>query len=92
MHTLHILHAALSFNLMIVEPIFGLQYLDQEDSSRPIYMYINCPGGSVIAGLAIYDVMQLIRCVGPALLALSIPPCRDWFSEWLYTCSVWVCG
>jgi ATP-dependent protease ClpP protease subunit len=39
-----------------------LQYLDQEDSSRPIYMYINCPGGSVIAGLAIYDVMQLIRC------------------------------
>lgn len=37
------------------------QYLDQEDSSRPIYMYINCPGGSVIAGLAIYDVMQLIR-------------------------------
>ena len=39
----------------------GAQYLDQEDSSRPIYMYINCPGGSVIAGLAIYDVMQLIR-------------------------------
>lgn len=38
-----------------------LLYLDQEDSSRPIYMYINCPGGSVIAGLAIYDVMQLIR-------------------------------
>jgi ATP-dependent Clp protease, protease subunit len=38
-----------------------VQYLDQEDSSRPIYMYINCPGGSVIAGLAIYDVMQLVR-------------------------------
>lgn len=38
-----------------------LLYLDQEDSTRPIYMYINCPGGSVIAGLAIYDVMKLIR-------------------------------
>ena len=31
-------------------------YLDSEDSSKPIYLYINSPGGSVTAGLAIYDL------------------------------------
>lgn len=36
-------------------------YLDSEDSSKPIYLYINCPGGSVISGLAIYDCMQHIK-------------------------------
>ncbi|KAF8823022.1 ATP-dependent Clp endopeptidase, proteolytic subunit ClpP domain-containing protein [Cardiosporidium cionae] len=36
-------------------------YLDSEDSSKPIYLYINCPGGSVISGLAIYDTMQHIK-------------------------------
>ena len=38
-----------------------LLYLDEEDSSKPIYLYINCPGGSVISGLAIFDAMQLIK-------------------------------
>jgi len=38
-----------------------LLYLDSEDYSKPIYLYINCPGGSVISGLAIYDAMQHIR-------------------------------
>ena len=47
-------------------------YLDSEDSSKPIYLYINSPGGSVTAGLAIYDVIQYIKsdvvtiCVGLA--------------------------
>jgi len=36
-------------------------YLDFEDKNKPIYMYINCPGGSVIAGLALYDTMQHIQ-------------------------------
>mmetsp|Transcript_32891 Transcript_32891/g.79961 ORF Transcript_32891/g.79961 Transcript_32891/m.79961 type:complete len:271 (+) Transcript_32891:162-974(+) len=36
-------------------------YLDSEDSSKPIYLYINSPGGSVISGLAIYDCMQHIK-------------------------------
>lgn len=36
-------------------------YLDSEDNSKPIYLYINCPGGSVISGLAIYDCMQHIQ-------------------------------
>lgn len=38
-----------------------LLYLDNEDSSKPIYLYVNCPGGSVIAGLALYDTMQHIK-------------------------------
>jgi ATP-dependent Clp endopeptidase proteolytic subunit ClpP len=36
-------------------------YLDSEDSDKPIYLYINSPGGSVISGLAIYDCMQHIK-------------------------------
>lgn len=38
-----------------------LLYLDNENSNQPIYLYINCPGGSVISGLAIYDTIQHIR-------------------------------
>ncbi len=47
-------------------------YLDSEDHKKPIYLYINSPGGSVTAGLAIYDTMQHIKsevvtiCVGLA--------------------------
>ncbi|KAL8160139.1 hypothetical protein V2J09_001676 [Rumex salicifolius] len=39
-----------------------LLYLESENPSKPIYMYINSPGGVVTAGLAIYDTMQYIRC------------------------------
>ncbi len=46
----------------LANQIIGVMlYLDEEDSSKPIYLYINCPGGSVIAGLAIFDAMQLIK-------------------------------
>jgi ATP-dependent Clp protease protease subunit len=38
-----------------------LLYLDNENPGQPIYLYINCPGGSVISGLAIYDTIQHIR-------------------------------
>ncbi|MGL4502025.1 ATP-dependent Clp protease proteolytic subunit [Planktothrix paucivesiculata] len=60
-------------------------YLDSEDSNKPIYLYINSPGGSVTAGMAIYDTMQYIKadvvtiCVGLAasmgafLLAAGTP-------------------
>ena len=47
-------------------------YLDADDSSKPIYPYINSPGGSVTAGLAIYDTIQYVKsevvtiCVGLA--------------------------
>ncbi len=47
-------------------------YLDSEDSTKPIYIYINSPGGSVTAGLAIFDTMKYVKsdvvtiCVGLA--------------------------
>ena len=56
--------------LMITEPVDDhmmgiivsqLLYLEAEDSSEPIHMYISSPGGSVMAGLAILDTMQLIQ-------------------------------
>ncbi|MHC3994837.1 ClpP family protease [Thiomicrolovo sp. ZZH C-3] len=55
--------------VMITEPIDDhmmgiivsqLLYLEAEDSEEPIHMYISSPGGSVMAGLAILDTMQLI--------------------------------
>ncbi|MCZ8101887.1 MAG: ATP-dependent Clp protease proteolytic subunit, partial [Burkholderiales bacterium] len=38
-----------------------LLYLEAEDPEKDIQLYINSPGGSVYAGLAIYDTMQQIR-------------------------------
>jgi len=55
-------------NLIIAQ----LLYLDREDPDKDISLYINCPGGVISAGLAIYDTMQIIRpdvstiCVGLA--------------------------
>ncbi|MEZ4357294.1 MAG: ATP-dependent Clp endopeptidase proteolytic subunit ClpP [Eubacteriales bacterium] len=42
--------------------IAQLIFLEAEDPDKEIFMYINSPGGSVTAGLAIYDTMQYIRC------------------------------
>lgn len=39
-----------------------LLFLESEDPNKDIYMYINSPGGSVTAGMAIYDTMQYIKC------------------------------
>lgn len=39
-----------------------LLFLESEDPEKDITMYINSPGGSVTAGLAIYDTMQYVRC------------------------------
>jgi ATP-dependent Clp protease protease subunit len=39
-----------------------LLFLQSEDSKAPVNIYINSPGGSVSAGLAIYDTMQFISC------------------------------
>jgi ATP-dependent Clp protease protease subunit len=56
--------------IMITEPVDDymmgiivsqLLYLEAEDSEEPIHMYISSPGGSVMAGLAILDTMQLIN-------------------------------
>jgi len=56
-------------NLAIAQMLF----LEAEDPDKDIQLYINSPGGSVYAGLAIYDTMQFIRpdvattCVGIAM-------------------------
>lgn len=42
--------------------IAQLLYLESVDPDKDIYMYINSPGGSVTAGMAIYDTMQYIKC------------------------------
>ena len=55
-------------NLVIAQ----LLYLEREDADKDINLYINCPGGIISAGLAVYDTIQLIRpdvstiCVGLA--------------------------
>ena len=41
--------------------IAQLLYLEGEDPSRDIWLYINSPGGSVTSGMAIYDTMQFVR-------------------------------
>src|SRR5436853_2938055 len=56
-------------NLIIAQ----LLHLESEDPDKDIFLYVNSPGGSVYAGLAIYDTMQFIKpdvqtiCVGIAM-------------------------
>ncbi|MFH1371036.1 MAG: ATP-dependent Clp protease proteolytic subunit [Planctomycetota bacterium] len=45
-------------NLIIAQMLF----LSNEDTKTDIHLYINSPGGSITAGLAIYDTMQFLRC------------------------------
>jgi len=44
-------------NLILAQMLF----LESEDPDKDIHLYINCPGGSVTAGMAIYDTMQYIK-------------------------------
>ncbi len=61
-------------NLVIAQ----LLYLEQEDPDKDIDIYINSPGGSVTAGLAMYDCMQLVKpdvsciCMGMAASAAAV--------------------
>ena len=62
-----------------------LLFLEAEDPSKDVYLYINSPGGSITAGMAIYDTIQFVRpsvstiCIGQAasmaalLLAAGTP-------------------
>jgi ATP-dependent Clp protease protease subunit len=45
-------------NLVVAQLLF----LESEDDTKDISLYINSPGGSVTAGMAIYDAMQFVRC------------------------------
>lgn len=47
-----------SANLIVAQLLF----LEAEDPSKDIQLYINSPGGSVTAGMAIYDTMQYVKC------------------------------
>lgn len=64
-------------NLIVAQLI----HLESEDPDKDIAMYINSPGGSVYAGLAIYDTMQFIKppvstlCIGQAMSAGSLLLC-----------------
>lgn len=64
-------------NLVIAQLLF----LEQEDPDKDIDLYINSPGGSVTAGMAIYDCMQLVKpdvstiCVGMAASAAALLLC-----------------
>jgi ATP-dependent Clp protease, protease subunit len=71
-------------NLLVAQLLF----LESEDPDKDIYFYINSPGGSVTAGMAVYDTMQFIKskvstiCIGQAasmaavLLAAGEPGMR----------------
>jgi ATP-dependent Clp protease protease subunit len=69
--------------------IAQLLFLESEDPSADIYLYLNSPGGMVTAGLAIYDTMQYVRpdvctlCIGQAasmgaLLLAAGTPGKRW--------------
>ena len=45
-------------NLIVAQ----LLYLESENADKDIHLYINSPGGSVTAGLSVYDTMQFINC------------------------------
>ncbi|MGL4740891.1 MAG: ATP-dependent Clp protease proteolytic subunit, partial [Sarcina sp.] len=45
-------------NLVVAQLLF----LESEDPDKDIYLYINSPGGSITAGMAMYDTMQYIKC------------------------------
>ncbi len=59
-----------------------LLFLESEDPGKDIHLYINSPGGSVTAGMVIYDTMQYIKCdvstilYGPCCQHGGIPSCR----------------
>src|SRR5690349_14093717 len=61
--------------------IAQLLFLEHEDPERDIWLYINSPGGSVMAGLAIYDTMQFIQapvatmCMGMAASMATVLLC-----------------
>ena len=54
-----------------------LLFLEAEDPEKDIHLYINSPGGSVTAGMAIYDTMQYIKCDIETI-------CIGWLQVWVH--------
>ena len=76
-----------SANLIVSQLLF----LESEDPGKDIQMYINSPGGSVSAGMAIYDTMQFIKCDVSTI-------CMGMLQVWVHSCwqavhraNVWLC-
>ena len=68
-----------------------LLFLESEDPGKDISLYINSPGGSVSAGMAIYDTMNYIKCDVSTI-------CMEWQPAWAHFCwpavqraNVWHC-
>ena len=57
-----------------------LLFLESADPEKDIQLYINSPGGSVSAGLGIYDTMQLVNCDVATI-------CTGWPPRWAQCCS-----
>ena len=65
-------------NLIVAQLLF----LESEDPEKDVYLYINSPGGSVTAGLAIYDTMQYIK---PDVSTLCLGQAAS-MAAWLLAC------
>ena len=57
-----------SANLIVAQLLF----LESEDPGKDIQLYINSPGGSVTAGMAIYDTMQYVKLTSSRLVVESV--------------------
>jgi len=56
-----LLFLAQSVNDELANQLVGLMvFLNAEDDSKDMYLYINCPGGSVFPGISVYDGMQFV--------------------------------
>ena len=51
-------HSNVTASLVVAQ----LLYLEAQDPDKDVYLYINSPGGSITAGMAIYDTMNYIKC------------------------------
>ena len=69
-------------NLIVAELLF----LEKEDPDRDIEMYINSPGGSVTAGLAMYDTMRAIK---PDIATICIGQAASFAAILLAACLIW---
>ena len=56
-----------------------LLFLEAEDPGKDIQLYINSPGGSVTAGMAIYDTMQYIKCDVSTIVLEWLPAWEHFF-------------
>ena len=76
-----------SANLIVAQLLF----LESEDPGKDIHMYINSPGGSVSAGLAIYDTMQYINVMYPRSVSVWLPAWEHSFLPAVPKEREWLC-